>query len=235
MSDTGRPGQRWWKIDFVILLLFFLWLLFSIRTLCLLWMFCCIWNWYCILGVMFYIGYGTLLIARLFDVFCFVYLTVLLLYFVSHVCTHHREDSLYPDRCPCSSPPCDYYSSRWDNLMHGIRFGVRGLWTVISPQLETECHTWGLLVAHGPPVALPTCLCACISARLFGFPRVLGTEGLCNPRKACVVSVRRRRPGCSERENWDSIVTSRREQTLLHPARARLPTARVLFIVTVLL
>ena len=36
-------------------------------------------------------------------------------------------------------------------------------------------------------------------------------------------------------ERTDSIVTSRREQTLLHPAGARLPTARVLFIVTVLL
>ena len=37
--------------------------------------------------------------------------------------------------------------------------GVRGLWTVISrhlPQLETECCIWGLVVAHGPPVALPT-------------------------------------------------------------------------------
>ena len=32
MSDTGRPGQKWWKIDFVFLLLLFLRLLLNIRT-----------------------------------------------------------------------------------------------------------------------------------------------------------------------------------------------------------
>ena len=86
--------------------------------------------------------------------------------------------------------------------------GLRGLWTIISPQLETECCIWGLVVAQGPPVALPTCLCACISARLFGFPRVLGTEGLCNLKKTCVVSVRRRRSGCCKRNgnpSWPAV------------------------------
>ena len=40
---------------------------------------------------MFHIGYGALLVAQLFDVFCIVYFTVLLLYLVGHVCTNHRE------------------------------------------------------------------------------------------------------------------------------------------------
>jgi len=34
------------------------------------------------------------------DVFCILYLTVLLLYFVSHVCTHHRERLPVPRPMP---------------------------------------------------------------------------------------------------------------------------------------
>jgi len=54
MGDTGRPGQRWWETEFVILLSFFLWLLFSIRTLYLLWMFPFLFFFFFFLSVNFF-------------------------------------------------------------------------------------------------------------------------------------------------------------------------------------
>jgi len=90
------------------------------------------------------------------------------------------NDSLYPDRCPCSIPPCDY-SSRWDTVTRGTRFRHKRTLDGNQPPLPSArpwCCIWGLVTVHGPPVVLPICLCACISAHLFGLPRVLGTEGL---------------------------------------------------------
>jgi len=122
------------------------------------------------------------------------------------------NDSLYPDQCPWWSPPCDY-SSRWDTITCGTRF--RSKRTLYSNQPIPPSARDGVLYlgARGGSRAtscIPTCLCACISACLFGLPRVLGTEGLSVTRgKTCVVSVRRRWPGCCERESripsWPAV------------------------------
>jgi len=138
---------------------------------------------YCIRGVLFHIVYGALLIARLmcsvlYTLLC--YCCILWAIYVRII----RNDSLYPNRCPLQSPPCDY-SSRWDTVTRGTRFRSKRTLDGNQPPLPSArpgCCIWGLVAAHGPPVALLICLCACISARLFGLPRVLGTVGLCYPR-----------------------------------------------------
>jgi len=63
---------------------------------------------------------------------------------------------------------------------------------------ESFCCIQGLVAAHGPPVAVPAWLCACISACWFGILTMVGMEGFCNLSSSCVLSERRRWQGCSK-------------------------------------